>query len=158
MTDEDEHPTNKLATSCDITRLNMSCDYWSWSHSAFRQRWPKTDSTSLGQEDKFMTLHIYQKQPNWSQEIQNTLENKTNQQIYETDNNNTINLHWELACKRSVQHSIWPVINAQYTVRLPSPPSSCSRYWLSVSKSSVAPILVKSYPNIVWMLSGIYLH
>lgn len=157
MTDEDEHPMNKLATSCDITRLNMSCDYWSWSHSAFRQRWPTTDSTSLGQEDKFMTLYIYQKQPNWSQEIKNTLEKRINQKIYETDNNNTTNLHWELACKRSIQHSIWHVINAQYMVLLSSPPSSCSSY-CQYQNLQLAPILVKSYPNIVWMLSGIYLH
>lgn len=116
-----------------------------------------TNSTSLGQEDKFMTFYIYQKQPNWSQEINNTLEKKINQQIYETDNNNTVNLHWELACKGSIQHSIWHVINAQYMVLLSSPPSSCSSY-RQYQNLQLAPILVKSYPDIVWMLFGIYLH
>lgn len=36
-----------------------------------------TNSTSLGQEDKFMTFYVYRKRPNWSQEIDNTFEKKS---------------------------------------------------------------------------------
>lgn len=78
---------------------NTEYELWLLEPQHIQAEIANTNSTSLGQ-DKFMTFYVYRrKRPNWSQEIDTTFEKKINQQMYETDNNNTVNLHWELACK-----------------------------------------------------------